>query len=773
MRRLPLSGLTTRLTSAALAGTLTLLAACGGDDDPPTVNTGSITVALSASTLSLTQGESETATVTITRAGGFSEAVTLAAEGAPDGVTVSFAPASVPGNATTSTLTLAASGEAAAGTYPITVRASGQGVTTKTAQLSLTVAAAQSPAYTIALSPASLTVAQGARDSAAIQIVRAGGFTGPVTLALSGVPDGVARGITVNPVTADTSTVKFEIGAAVPAGVYPVTLTGTAEGLTNRTVQLSLTVTSTAPAQSFALALAPTAVTVQAGGAAATSTATVTRAGGFNGAVALAATGAPAGLTVSVNPTSVTGTTATISVQAAAGLAAGTHQITVTGTGTGVTQQTATLAVTVTAGGGAGTTITLAYCAEDTPPLWVGMQDGDGAWTRVTAGTGGSYSITFSANRGGIASVEDLGGGQYSLDVFYASATEMQQIANSAAAQSCDPGTPTGKTINGSVANVSATEIASIALGSATTSVIPTLGTNFQLTAVPDGARDLIAARLTGATFAANKFIVRRGINPANGSTLPVLDFNAAESFAPVTSQVTVTGIGGDDASLFASLTTANGTTTNLNFASDVSDGAFAYLGFPADRLQAGDLQQAVVVASSPNDGPNSRFASFYFTSSANRTLALGPTLAPTVSSLATTPSRRLRAVLPVATQYELFASASYAQEDGNEASVSMTSGYRGNATSWTLDMPDLSGVTGYNAAAWGLSAAAPTAYTVSAYGGFFSFVLGGAPQDGSTFQFASREGSFNGSVSQSLLGRTTFRLPSRYVAAPPRLRQR
>ena len=679
MRRPPSRLLTARLASAALAATLALLTACGDDDDPPTVDTGAITVALSASTLALTQGESETATVTVTRAGGFAGPVALTAEGAPAGVTVAFAPASVPGAAATTTLTATASAEAAPGSYPITVRASGQGVESKTVQLSLTVAAAQTPAYTLTVSPASLTVGQGARDSAAIQIVRAGGFTGPVALTLSGVPEAIARGFSRSPVSDDTSTVKFQIGAEVPPGVYPVTILGIANGQ-RHSVQLSLTV------------MARSSTTVS-----------------FTGCLA--------------------------------------------------------------------------------GPTWVGMKDGDNPWQRVTAGPDGKYTVKFFSSRGGIASLEDVHGfAIFKLTVFYASADEMRQIAAAAADQACDPldpdSPPGSKTINGSVANVGAEEIASVALGSSVTNVIPEGGATFALANVEGGPRDLIAARVTAATFSPNTFIVRRALDPADGSTLPVLDFDAAEAFVPVSSEVTVSGIGGDQGQLFSQLTTANGTSANLSFATEVADGAFDYYGFPADELLATDLQQVLLTASTPGDDPpDTRMAAFYFRSTANRTLALGPKLNPTVTSLGprtrpapiATPSQLLRAVIPVQTDYDLFATVSYTQGlGGNEAHVSMTSGYRGNATSWTLDIPDLSDATGYDPA-WELSTAFPVAYTATACGGFFRFVTGGTPDDGDSFQCASHSGTLGGSVSRSLLRQNSSRLTNRYLSLPqpPHARRR
>ena len=60
----------------------------------------------------------------------------------------------------------------------------------------------------------------------------------------------------------------------------------------------------------------------------------------------------------------------------------------------------------------------------------------------------------------------------------------------------------------------------------------------FQLTDVPDGALDLVAARSTTNTTtfstSVDKMIIRRGVNAGNNSTLPVLDFGSAEAFDPV-----------------------------------------------------------------------------------------------------------------------------------------------------------------------------------------------------------------------------------------------
>lgn len=85
--------------------------------------------------LSITVGTSQAATVTISRSGGFSAAVNLAATGLPAGVSASFNPASAIG---TSTVTFTASSAATLGTAAVTLTGSGGGLT-RTAPISLMV----------------------------------------------------------------------------------------------------------------------------------------------------------------------------------------------------------------------------------------------------------------------------------------------------------------------------------------------------------------------------------------------------------------------------------------------------------------------------------------------------------------------------------------------------------------------------------------------------------------------------------------------------------
>ncbi len=102
------------------------------------------TLSLSAASASVVAGASSTVTVTVTanvvRGGGFAGAVTVAATGAPTGVSVTGA--TIANGSTSATVTIATTASAVAGVTNISITASGTGVTVTPVALALTVTAA-------------------------------------------------------------------------------------------------------------------------------------------------------------------------------------------------------------------------------------------------------------------------------------------------------------------------------------------------------------------------------------------------------------------------------------------------------------------------------------------------------------------------------------------------------------------------------------------------------------------------------------------------------
>ena len=265
--------------------------------------TPSFTLSATPSSLSVTQGNSGTSTITVTDVGGFTGSVTLAASGLPSGVTAAFGTNPTTG---TSVLTLTASSTATTGTSTVTITGT-SGSLTATTTVALTVSATASPNFTIAASPASLTVTQGAKGTSTITITSTGGFNSATTLSATGLPAGVTAAFSTNPVTpaangSATSTLTLTASASATVGAATVTITGTS-GSTSHSTTIALTVNASSGTKNFTLSLSPSSFTIDERGSVST-TLTVTSVNGFNSAVDLSVNEFPSGVsaTASANP---------------------------------------------------------------------------------------------------------------------------------------------------------------------------------------------------------------------------------------------------------------------------------------------------------------------------------------------------------------------------------------------------------------------------------------------------------------------------------------
>jgi subtilisin family serine protease len=199
------------------------------------------------------------------------------------------------------------------------------------------------PDFTLSVSPSSVTVTQGGPASYTVSVTRTGGFTGGVSLSISGLPAGASGTFSPNPATGASSALSVTTSPTTPAGSYVFTVTG-ASGTITRTATATLVVQPPA-ASDFTLSVSPTSSTVTQG-MSTTYTVTITRSGGFAGSVAFSVSGLGAGQTGTFNPASTTGTTSTLTIATTATAATGTFPFTITGTsGTLTRTTTATLVV--------------------------------------------------------------------------------------------------------------------------------------------------------------------------------------------------------------------------------------------------------------------------------------------------------------------------------------------------------------------------------------------------------------------------------------------
>jgi subtilase family serine protease len=265
--------------------------------------TPSFTLSASPSSLSVTQGSSGTSTISVTDAGGFTGSVTLAASGLPSGVTAAFGTNPTTGN---SVLTLTASSTATTGSSTVTITGT-SGSLTATTTVALTVSATATPNFTIAASPASVTVTQGAAGTSTVTITSTGGFNSATTLSATGLPAGVTAAFSTNPVTpaangSATSTLTLTASSSATVGAATVTITGTS-GSTTHSTTIALTVNASSGTKNFTLSLSPSSFTIDERGTVST-TLTVTSVNGFNSAVDLSVNEFPSGVsaTASANP---------------------------------------------------------------------------------------------------------------------------------------------------------------------------------------------------------------------------------------------------------------------------------------------------------------------------------------------------------------------------------------------------------------------------------------------------------------------------------------
>jgi hypothetical protein len=144
-----------RILHRILLGALVGAVACSSAADPagpstplvtppvPTPSTPTLGVALTDSLLALAPGGGADVGVLITRGGGLVGAVDLTTDALPNGVSVSFAPATVGAGATSSRLTVhVAPGVVAPATIPVVVRAHASGAADRLVTFAIVVAAA-------------------------------------------------------------------------------------------------------------------------------------------------------------------------------------------------------------------------------------------------------------------------------------------------------------------------------------------------------------------------------------------------------------------------------------------------------------------------------------------------------------------------------------------------------------------------------------------------------------------------------------------------------
>jgi uncharacterized membrane protein len=280
----------------------------------------------SPATVWVNPGGSNSTTLSVTDAGGFTGNVSLAVTSAlPSGLTATWGANPTAGS---SVLTLTASSVAPSSSTPLTITGTSGNLTSTTSVL----AVVHPPSFVLSDVPGSLELGQGGSGSSTVTVVPQYGFTGAVSLSVSGLPSGVTASF--SPIsTTGSSTLTVTASSTATLGTTTLTITGTSGNLT-ATATLALTIN----APSFTLNNSGPVNIGQ--GSSGTTYIYVNSEYGFAGSVNLSVSGLPAGVTASFSPNPAPSGFSTLTLTASSNSPAGTSTLTVTGTSGNVTATT-------------------------------------------------------------------------------------------------------------------------------------------------------------------------------------------------------------------------------------------------------------------------------------------------------------------------------------------------------------------------------------------------------------------------------------------------
>jgi len=497
----------------------------------------------------------------------------------------------------------------------------------------------------------------------------------------------------------------------------------------------------------FQLSVSPGSIQVEQGAQGAVQV-TVTRSGGFDASVDLSLAGAPGGLTGSFNPNPAGGTQSTLTLSATAGLATGSYQVTVQGSGS--PQATATLVVNVVSPPSTGGS-TYYFCTPH--PIWIAYRDGtSGPWVQAPGGNG-VHTMNLQAERVSLAVVTEAGNGARGTTVYYALRSELQTLSDG-----CQGPEPT-KSLSGSVAGLGPESRALISLGSASTAVQSGSGPGFNLSGVPDGPQNLLAASAVlqfggfDGTLVPEAVIVRRGVDAPDGTTLPLIDFSSGEAFAPATANLEIANATGEPVGLIQSyLLGQPGSGAAAIYGQDLIGNlatSRTIYGLPADRRQPGELHMLVANAAPMTGGlpVRTRSVVHLFSSLEDRTVTFGPDLGmPTLDIPTTSPYPRPRMVVSIQPEYNRTWMAGFTQTAApfRAYSVIVSSGYLQGGATVTLQAEDFSGVSGWQND-WALRAGESISWQLNTSGWDGpGGIVSGPTADGSVRRAATRTGTMD-----------------------------
>jgi subtilisin family serine protease len=279
------------------------------------------------SSASTAAGGAVSYTVSVSPVNGFTGDVSLTLSGLSESqASWGISPPVIAGGSGSAQVTVSTATSIAAGTYPLTITAT-SGATVHSAAATLVVTAP--PDFSLSATPTSRNLAAGASATYTAGVASLNGFAGDVALSLAGLPSGVGTASFSPQVIAGAGSSQLTVTTlpTAPGGTYPLTITGTAAGVTH-----TAAVTLVVSARDFALSVSPSSVTISRGKSA-KYTVGVSVSSGSVGNVSLTVAGLPAGTTAafSPNPVGSPGSSA-LTVKTTSSTPRGTYTLQITGT---------------------------------------------------------------------------------------------------------------------------------------------------------------------------------------------------------------------------------------------------------------------------------------------------------------------------------------------------------------------------------------------------------------------------------------------------------
>jgi hypothetical protein len=169
-------------------------------------------------------GTTTTWTISSTAFNGFSDPISLSAEGLPMSATVSYSANPVTPASGPATMTVQLAADTPPGRYWVSVVGS-TAYQSYSAGSELIV-----PGFTLDASPSSMIAQPGSSVSWAVTAIPVGGFSDPIDMSLEGLRGGETPEFSVNPIAPPSyqTTLVLDLSPALPRGVYRFQLDGTA-----------------------------------------------------------------------------------------------------------------------------------------------------------------------------------------------------------------------------------------------------------------------------------------------------------------------------------------------------------------------------------------------------------------------------------------------------------------------------------------------------------------------------------------------------------------